>query len=153
MKSVFQRQSTGPLQLNMTSMIDVIFLLLIFFVLTANFDRIEKLLPTNLFLRGNARIDPKIPNEETILGEIQIRIVAENGKILWKVNQRTCSTFTEFEKVLGELESISPSIPVIIDPFRSLPIEKVIDVYDACRRTGLTKIQFAAEEKAAGGTP
>lgn len=151
MKSVFHPQSGGPLQLNMTSMIDVIFLLLIFFVLTANFDRIEKLLPTNLFLRGTAWIDPKIPSEETILGEIQIRILAEGNMVFWKVNQRTCSTFSEFEKVLRELATISPSIPVIIDPARSLPIEKVIDVYDACRRTGLTKIQFAAEEQAAGG--
>lgn len=135
--------SRRPIELQMNSMIDVIFLLLIFFIITANFDKLEKLLPTNLFLPGQIKTEWSLPPEEKFLGDIQIRILLESNQLLWQVNQRHCDSLVEVEKVLRALEHLSPEIPVIIAPLGEIPIENVLDVYDTCRQVGLVKIQFA----------
>ena len=46
--------------------------------------------------------------------------------------------------ILEELKQIDAKIPVIIDPQKNIAMEYVIDVYDLCRQTGLSNIQFAA---------
>ena len=48
----YHRDDRGRLDVKMTPMIDVIFLLLIFFVSTASFQAAEETLPTNLSLPG-----------------------------------------------------------------------------------------------------
>ena len=150
MRMPFHGRQSKPISLQMTSMIDVIFLLLIFFIFTANFDKLEKLLPTNLFLPGRGQRVEKKSLEEKILGDIRIRILMENNTLFWLVNNRRCDSFSEVQNVLAGLENISPEIPVIIDPFHEVPIEKVIDVYDACRQVGLVKIQFACRKENGG---
>ena len=49
------REGNPPIELNLTSMIDVFFLLLIFFVCTSSFDEPEKNLPTKLATQGPAQ--------------------------------------------------------------------------------------------------
>ncbi|MBR6480362.1 MAG: biopolymer transporter ExbD, partial [Thermoguttaceae bacterium] len=61
MKRTLSRWTEKPRmpELKMTSMIDVIFLLLIFFVLTANFNEIEMFLRMNLSAPGEGA--PAVP--------------------------------------------------------------------------------------------
>ncbi len=138
-------------ELRMTSMIDVIFLLLIFFVFTANFNEIEKLLPTNLSLPGRIENPDQAPQESRIIDEIRIRIEPDgktNGDgVVWNVNRRRCSTEKELRDALATLSELTHDIPVVIDPVESVPIERVLDVYDLCRLRGLTKIQFAVKSE------
>jgi biopolymer transport protein ExbD len=49
------------------------------------------------------------------------------------------------EETLAALQEIDPTVPVVLDPERGVAIVSVLDVYDAARRVGLSKIQFAAD--------
>ena len=128
----------------MTSMIDVIFLLLIFFIFTTNFDAIEKLLPANFGFQGTVlQNDIIVSQEELDLGEIHVRVLLDETGLSWRINQRPCSSFDQVDHILGQLAKLMPDVPVIIDPDRKVPIETLLDIYDVSRKNGLTKIQFA----------
>ncbi len=120
----YHRDDTGRLEVRMTPMIDVIFLLLIFFVSTASFQLVEEVLPTNLSLPGTTQSDAPIDPLEEDLDEIVVKILWQEGRPGWQVNQRD---YHRLEQVRADV-----------------PIENVIDVYDLCRQIGLERIQFAA---------
>ena len=150
MKSIYEDKNRKKIDLNMTSMIDVIFLLLIFFIFTTNFDAVEKLLPANLGFQGTIlQNDIIVTQEERDLGEIYIRILMdEKGEnFSWRINQRSCNSLDQVGHVLRQLANALPEVPVIIDPDRKVPIENVLDIYDICRKNGLVKIQFAVAKK------
>lgn len=136
-------------ELNMTPMIDVIFLLLIFFVFTSNFNEIEKLLPMNLSLPGTAENRETVKREEPVMiDEIRIRIESTDGeKVKWIINRRECATEEELAASLQKLATLTKEIPVVIAPTDNVSVENFLDVYDLCRIYGLTKIQFAVREK------
>ncbi|MBR5627504.1 MAG: biopolymer transporter ExbD [Thermoguttaceae bacterium] len=146
MKPAYPNKRKRPIALNMTSMIDIIFLLLVFFVFTADLKPVEEILPTDLSLTGaiSSPVRVEIPREERDLGEIHLLICQhENGQTDWQVNQKKCQTLDEVEAVLRQLRQIRDDIPVTVDPQGDPAIEKVLDVYDISRRAGLKKIQFA----------
>ena len=133
----------GPLEVKMTPMIDVIFLLLIFFVCTASFQPPEEVLPTNLSLPGtidNVRVDPEWEDLE----ELVVKVLRSRGRTTWQVNQRDCGRLDEVRAVLVAASEVAGELPVILDVDGEVPLEDVIDVYDLCRRIGLDRIQFAA---------
>ncbi len=125
----------------MTPMIDVIFLLLIFFVCTASFQVIEEVLPTNLSMPGsvNTEIDPL----QEDLDEITVTVFRRDDRTAWQVNQRDYDRLEDVGAVLSAAAEIKIDLPVILDVDAEVPIEDVIDVYDLCRRIGLRRIQFA----------
>lgn len=130
----------------MTPMIDVIFLLLIFFVCTASFQAVEETLPTNLQLPGalESRLPP--PEELLDLDEIVVKILYDAGRPHWQINQRDYQDLAGVRGVLAQVARLKNDLPVILDVAGDVPLENVIDVYDACRRIGLSKVQFAASE-------
>ena len=81
MKTPKPNQQDSSIELNLTSMIDVIFLLLIFFVCTTDFREPEKRLPTNLG-SGAIAADETRTQEERDLGRIVARLtVAPSGRV------------------------------------------------------------------------
>ncbi len=130
-------------ELTMTSMIDVIFLLLIFFVCTASFQLPEEHLPLNLSRPGTLADVLAQKPEETDFNVAKIRIFAAEGGY-WQLEGNTCRSLKDVEKVLRRLASIKNDLPVIIDPEGQVPVPQVIDTYDLCRTVGLSRIQFAA---------
>lgn len=145
MKHTFSENST-PSQavsgLNMTPMIDVVFLLLVFFVCTANFAEPEKNLPINVSADGNVRTNmTPLPLEHWNIVRLQI---SYQDTPHWIVETNDCQTIQEVRNVLLRLKNVQPDIPVIIEPDGNVPMEHVIDIYDICRNLGLTNIRFAA---------
>ena len=128
----------------MTPMIDVIFLLLIFFVCTSSFQPPEEVLPTNMSLPGStAETVPVDPLEED-LDEIVVKVLWRGGRPQWEVNQRQYGRLEEVGGVLAAVAGVQIDLPVILDIEGSVPMENVIDVYDLCRQIGLERVQFAA---------
>jgi biopolymer transport protein ExbD len=127
----------------MTPMIDVVFLLLIFFVCTASFQIAEQMLPTRLALPGGQapewEVDPELDLEEVII-QIQWRDAAPR----WIVSGRPLESLEQVRTVLESIAAIDRGLPVILDVDASVPLSHVIDAYDLCRQIGLTKIRFAA---------
>ncbi len=128
----------------MTPMIDVIFLLLIFFVCTASFRPPEEILPTRFSLPGTIAGDVPVDPEIEDLDEIVVKVLWRDGRAQWQINDRDYNTLAEVRAVLAAVKAVKDDLPVILDVEPAVPMENVIDLYDLCRQVGLERIQFAA---------
>ena len=128
-------------ELNLTPMIDVIFLLLIFFVLTANFNEIEQYLQMRFSRSGNTAAE-NAPSPEP--GET-IHIRAESGpdsRLAWSVEGVLCCGEEDLRERLGGYDP--DTVSAVIHPSESSPAEQVLDLYGICSEAGFTKIRFAS---------
>ncbi|MDR1290731.1 MAG: biopolymer transporter ExbD [Planctomycetaceae bacterium] len=145
MKTVYPNRKKFTLELRMTAMIDVIFLLLIFFVCTANFRPSESLMTTDLSLPGNIENNAALEIPDPLNIDIAIIRITFNGEPQWQLAGNECKSIQQLRVLLNELKQIQQDLPVVIDSDPNVPMEHVIDVYDSCRTAGLTKIQFTAK--------
>lgn len=140
----FQRGRHEPLGSTMTPMIDVIFLLLVFFVCTASFQAVEQILPTRLNLPGAVTAAAPVDPELEDLDEIVVRLGWRSGRPEWEINRRRHQRLDDVRRVLEAARTIKADLPVILDVEPIVPMEHVIDLYDACRSVGLQRVRFAA---------
>ncbi len=134
------------LDVTMTPMIDVVFLLLIFFVWTASFQIVEHLLPSHLTATAGAKGDPQTPPPPPDFDQVVVRIVWLHDRPGWIVNDNPVKTLAEVRQTLVAVAQIKTDVPLILDPEPDVPLGHVIDLYDLSRIAGFTKIQFAASE-------
>ena len=127
-------------------MIDVVFLLLIFFICTANFSPTEEQLPMNLSRPGTLSTVVTQTKEEEDFKFATIRILFGNGRIQWQINDRTCDSPGEIELVLRELANIKADLPILIEMDDDIAWQHFIHVYDLCRANGLNRVQLVSEE-------
>ena len=83
-------------------------------------------------------VRPDLVNLDVVL--IQISFDQEPR---WQIEGNQCSSLHEVQGILWSIRNVKEDIPVIIESADNVPIENVIDVYDVCRRVGLS-VQFAA---------
>ena len=142
--SVFHRDQAG-LEIKMTPMIDVVFLLLVFFVWTASFHAVEYLLPSSLSQQlGNAAvIDSQAPPPEVEFEDVIVRTLWQDDHVVWQVNGQDVLSLDEVKQRLQLVAGIKTDAPVILHPDEEVPVGDVIDVYDISRIAGFDKIQFA----------
>lgn len=134
----------------MTPMIDVVFLMLIFFVCASVGQTIESLLPTELAAGSIESVEPM--EVEKPLGEVWLRLRVEGAHTVVEVNERVYDDFGALEATLMDLAELAPEIPVILDIAAEVPMGDVIRVYDTCREADFVSIHFAAEPKEAPAT-
>ena len=134
-----------PIGIHMTPMIDVIFLLLIFFICTASFMPLEKLLPMDTTLPGDVPVEIVLPDPVDL--DVVVVQIFFGEKPYWQIEGNHPRTLHEVQAVLRQIRNIKPGIPVIIDSADNVPIENVIDIYDICRRLELP-VQLAAGDGA-----
>ena len=132
------------LTLSMAPMIDVIFLLLIFFVCTASFRPPEQVLPTQVSLPGAEPVDTPPDDEFEDLDDLVVKVLWREAQPAWELNHRQYGSLGEVRTVLEAAQRVQPGLPVILNVEPEVPIRHVIDVYDLCRLVGLAKVQFAA---------
>jgi biopolymer transport protein ExbD len=142
----YHRDDRGRLDVKMTPMIDVIFLLLIFFVSTASFQAPEAVLPTNLSLPGTAPDAEPIDWEMEDLEEIVVKVLWRDGRAGWRINERDLESLDDVRAVLEAAADVKRDLPVIVDVLDKdkVPVEDVIDLCDICRAIGLERVGFAA---------
>jgi len=143
--SVFRRANYG-LDVKMTPMIDVVFLLLVFFVWTASFQIVEHLLPSNLMAVAGQGDPMEIDPEEAEFEPVVVRVRISDGRPLWLVNDTPRDSLKQVGEMLRVLADIKGDAPVILDPDPGVPLGDVIDLYDLARLAGFVRIQFAASE-------
>ncbi len=127
----------------MTPMIDVVFLLLVFFVWTASFQIVEQMLPAEL--SSQMGTDPTTllePPPEKDLEDIVIA-VSFDGSATWTLNGQPLAGVDAVERRLESIARIDPSATVIVHPSPEVPLEYVIETYDAAKLTGFTSVSFA----------
>jgi len=130
----------------MTPMIDVVFLLLIFFICTASFQIVEQNLPSRVQLDVPPGAEP-IPANQQIedVDAVIVKIGWQNDEPTWGLNSQRCPGFKTLQKKLVALSVIDSSVPVILDVAPEVPLGYAIDAYDLGRKAGFSEIQFAAD--------
>jgi len=141
----FDNESAERTDATMTPMIDVVFLLLIFFICTASFQITEELLPSSVKLEEGAGAEPvEVPEQMQDLQEVVIEVGWTGSTPTWTVNEQPVDTFASLRQVLRNVAEVDLDVPVILDVADPVPLGDVVDVYDAARITGFDQIQFAA---------
>lgn len=141
-----QRRGGGVMEINMTPMIDMVFLLIVYFVWTSGDLAQETLLPSHIAEEsGNmAATDSDIPPPEADFDRVVVRVLSQGGKATWRVNDEPLTSLIELRKVLEKLASIKRDVPVLLHPDPEVPLGDVIDLYDLARVIGFEKLNFAA---------
>ena len=118
--------------LDIAPLIDVIFLLLIFFMLTSSF----------IFQPGIKINLPKALTSEVIQKENLIIIVTSDNSLY--INERLISQ----EELASRLKiAAKESKPILIKSDREASLGKVVEVWDLCRSQGIQKINIATTQK------
>lgn len=132
----FRRQAKNQEDINLTPLIDVVFLLLIFFMVSTTFTK-ETHLKLNLpEAEGEAAPSP--------VEKIEVLVTADgnyavNGENLVNSQLKTLLTALE-EKSQGNRE-----LPFIITADANVPYEKVVQVMDAAGRLGFSKLSMTTK--------
>lgn len=137
-------QSKESLQLQMTPMIDVIFLLLIFFICTASFQQLEELLPTPTvaWLGNRSSETVEIPPELLDLEEVVV-LIHFDERAYWDIGETRYRDWLEVRRLLELVSKQNSRVPVILDVDGNVPLEAILQVHDGARQCGLTSVQFA----------
>ena len=139
----------GEMDSTMTPMIDVVFLLLIFFVWTANFQLVELILPSNLSVAAGSQISTpdQPPPPEADFDDVVIHIAWTGAAPAWEINDVPVGSLDEVRQRLRAIAAIKQDAPVILFPDAEVPLGDVIDVYDISRLERFEKVNFAIPDR------
>ena len=118
--------------LDIAPLIDIVFLLLVFFMLTSSF----------IFQPGIKINLPKAMTSEVIQRENLIIIVRDDNALY--INERLIGR----EGLSSRLKvAAKESKPILIKADRRASLGKVVEVWDLCRAEGIQKINIATTQK------
>lgn len=134
----FKRNIKAEVGIDLTSLIDVVFLLLIFFMVTTTFTRQSNLL-INLPEANGA------PADEAAL-RIEI-LVARDGS--YTVNGRALpdSSFDTLTRSLEELSAGDTTIPVTLTADADTTHQSVVTALDAVAQLGISRLSVATRRR------
>ena len=132
----------------MTPMIDVVFLLLVFFLTTASFQRLEKLLPSSVSAQsdttlGESKDTPPSPPQEDI-HDCVIKIKAQGDQIEYQWNGLVVTSLQDIQERLVAILNVRADVPIIVDPEDSILAGDALRVYDTAKRAGATAVYMVA---------
>jgi biopolymer transport protein ExbD len=132
----------------MTPMIDVVFNLLIFFVVTASGSPPEKLLPGDLPDSGALKTQVEPVARESWVTDVWLKLQVDGvGKALQvNMNGTVYQDLDQLKAILRELAKLSPENPVILDIAPSVQMEQLVDVWDTCIAAGFESVSFAVDK-------
>ncbi|MDG2219997.1 MAG: biopolymer transporter ExbD [Rubripirellula sp.] len=134
------------MELKMTPMIDVVFLLLVFFVWTSSFEIPEFDLPSSIAQppAGGTEISTDTPPPEAF-DEIVVRLDRREAQLVIEVGSQSFPDIDALGIYLTEVLSLGVQPPVIVDPADQISMAVAVQVYDAARDAGADRVLFAAE--------
>lgn len=135
----FRRKPRENVEINLASLIDVVFILLLFFVVTTTFTR-ETQLKVDLPEAASGT-----PPEETALKQMEVLISAEggyslNGQALLK------SDLESLMAALGKESAGDNSLPLVISADAQTPHQAVITAMDAAGKLGFAHLRITTVE-------
>ena len=119
-------------RLDIAPLIDVIFLLLIFFMLTSSF----------IFQPGIKINLPKAVTSEVIQRKNLIILIRDDNTLY--INER----LIDDDELLSRLKiAANESKPILIKADRKASLGKVVEIWDLCRSEGVQKVNIATTQK------
>lgn len=131
--SLLARNGQALPEFQFTAMIDIVFLLLCFFVTTSVFSQWEMEVDVVLPSAQSSQMPDRLP------GEVIINLSKE-GKI--SINQREYA-MNELQDRLTRLAKLFPGQPVIIRADKDSNTGQLISLVDVCRLSDIWNISFA----------
>ncbi len=133
----FRKNRRGVLpSFQMTSMMDIIFLMLFFFITTSIFSQWEYEIDISLPSAQSGKVPDRLP------GEIIINI-AQDGRV--SVNQQDL-TLDALRTRLDRLARYFPGQPVVLRADKATRYEDLIKVVDTCRKADIWNFSMATSE-------
>lgn len=127
------RRRSEP-EVNMTSMIDVVFLLLLFFMLTTTFNTLARLHIT--LPQASEKPTPQPQNVLVVTITAHSRFFVDNREL---VNNKPATVKRALAQALGQRKNL----PVIIKADGRTPHQAVVTALDAASQLGLIHISMA----------
>jgi biopolymer transport protein ExbD len=135
---LFQGELEEEPGLPMTSLIDIVFLLLIFYISVSRIQQIDSQIAIKIPTAKSAE------TPQRTIGDVVVNVL-ENGQAV--VNSQPLG-FADLETKLRQLASLFPGQSVIIRSDSRARWEDVVTVLDACTSADIWNIKFAvAQEK------
>ena len=125
--------AVGP---NMTPMVDVVMVILIFFMASAAIVGPQWLLTTAL---PNKKAAPA--NEVT---RVEVRLTREANQTHAAVNDQAPADVASATEAIAKIAAADPSrLVVIVKPQGDVPYEDVVRIHETCQRLGIARVGVA----------
>lgn len=135
MKKISGRHKADDAKIDLTPMLDVVFILLIFFVVTATF-----LSETAISAASSDNNNEETPPEDTDKRNILFEI-GPNNEIILNRNPRPIIE-TQIRANIDQLKAENPQASVIIQPHPDSEVSSLVLVMDAARQAGMANISI-----------
>lgn len=158
-----KKEANRPIEFTFTSMIDIVFLLLIFFIVSARFKQVEQRLDTFLPESGECRYPPQVEPPESVTIFVKDDLVMRQAadvdmrsqrKATYYLASRDANPLTDMAQaypVLRQLAQANADQEVLIAPYdervdfdQRVPFYNIVRVVDVCKEAGISKISFQA---------
>lgn len=143
MASSNQRAMKRDITMEFTPMIDVVFLLLIFFMCTLKFKILENKLAT--YLPTDKGLNTHFEELEPV-EKIRIKLSLRGSDCICYINGKPLGLMPEVApmayKKIHQLKTASEKSPAEIDPDPRVPHKYVVSIVDECMRAKLAEITF-----------
>lgn len=135
MRKIAGRPKTDDTKIDLTPMLDVVFILLIFFVVTATFLS-ETSISAASSDNNEADPPPQDDDKKNILFEI-----GANNQIILNGNPRPVIA-TQIRSNIDQLKAENPAASVIIQPDPTSDVATLVLIMDAARQAGMANISI-----------
>jgi biopolymer transport protein ExbD len=142
------RRELTSLTINLAPMVDVVFLLLVFFISTTTFQRAEGLLPAELPYEGNVVDSVSLPITPIFVHVIQ----TGSGPVDYSLTVEgfadqptTFDELTAFLKNLQENPGFDSETPVVIQTKASVRWDHVVGCWNAAVRADCKRVSFGLD--------
>ena len=136
MKKIAGRKSADDAKIDLTPMLDVVFILLIFFVVTATFLSETAISAASSDNNNDKHPPPEDDQPRNILFEI-----GPNNEIILNGNPRPIIE-TQIRSNIDQLKAENPAASVIIQPDNSSDVSTLVMIMDAARQAGMANISI-----------
>lgn len=149
-----RRLDSDPAEVAMSPLIDCVFLLLIFFLVTTMLKRKEKLIPVEM-PNSTASVDSETREKELLIGLSRTGKILQpapardrDGGILWE----PIPDFSLYLKNFIDAAGVNAfSIPVQINADRNVSFQKTIDLLDLCKLQGFSNVSVKTRQQSPQG--
>ena len=133
MRKIAREQEQGGAEIDLTPMLDVVFIMLIFFIVVASFIK-EAGVEVN-------RPDDNQPDDPEDSTSILVEVASDNQ--IWMENRRVDirAVRANIQRLLAE----DPEAPVTIKVEKGAEAGVVVDVADAARESGVAAVNWASD--------
>ena len=133
MRKIAKQQDQGGAEIDLTPMLDVVFIMLIFFIVVASFIK-EAGVEVN-------RPDDNQPDNPEDSTSILVEVASDNQ--IWMENRRVDirAVRANIQRLLAE----DPEAPVTIKMEKGAEAGIVVDVADAARESGVAAVNWASD--------